>query len=53
MGQKRLQTVSVTASIQKGVPSWYHPSEVAVQNEKSLRGTLFDISYVRRHRLQF
>jgi hypothetical protein len=53
MGQKRLQTVSVTASIQKGVPSWSHPSEVAVQNGESLRGTLFDISYVRRLRLQF
>lgn len=45
VGQKWLLTISVTASIKKGVPSWSHPCEVAVQNGKSLKGS--NISYLR------
>lgn len=48
MGQKRLQIIPAMASIKKEAPSWPHPCEVTEQNGKSLRGSLFDIPYVRR-----
>jgi len=47
MGQKRLHIISAIASIKKEAPSWSHPCEVTEQNAKSLRGSLFDIPYVR------